>query len=105
MTMESDIMNNNSADKTKGEAAMTDYQFKTYVELRDKYDALLLEMDQLRLNSTITTEDGMTDYQFKRYEKLRERYEELKLEVSMLREVNVKLQIQVEMMRALTDKK
>ena len=98
-------MENLTSDLVKGEATMTDYQFKAYVDLRDKYDALLLEMDQLRQSQPQNPEDGMTDYQFRRYEKLRERYEEMKLEVAMLRETNVKLQIQVEMMRALSNDK
>ena len=98
-------MNNKPADVAKGEASMTDYQFKAYVELRDKYDALLLEMEQLRKNEPEAVEDGMTDYQFRRYEKLRDKYEEVKVEMAMLREMNVKLQIQIEMMRALNGKK
>jgi len=98
-------MNNKPADAAKGEAAMTDYQFKAYVELRDKYDALLLETEQLRKNEPQVVEDGMTDYQFRRYEKLRDKYEEMKVEIAMLRETNVKLQIQVEMMKALNGKK
>ena len=98
-------MNNKSADAAKGEAAMTDYQFKAYVELRDKYDALLLETEQLRNNEPQAVEDGMTDYQFRRYEKLRDKYEEMRVEMAMLREMNVKLQIQIEMMRAINGKK
>ena len=98
-------MNNKPADAAKGEASMTDYQFKAYVELRDKYDALLLETEQLRKNEPEAVEDGMTDYQFRRYEKLRDKYEEMKVEMAMLREMNVKLQIQIEMMRALNGKK
>ena len=98
-------MYNKSANAAEGEAAMTDYQFKAYVELRDKYDALLLETEQLRKNEPQAVEDGMTDYQFRRYEKLRDKYEEMKVEMTMLREMNVKLQIQIEMMRALNGKK
>jgi len=98
-------MQDKPADAIKGEAAMTDYQFKAYVELRDKYDALLLETEQLRNNEPQPVEDGMTDYQFRRYEKLRDKYEEMKVEIAMLREMNVKLQIQVEMMKALNGKK
>ena len=96
---------NSNVNSAKGETNMTDYQFRTYVELRDKYDAVLLELEQLRQKAPQTVDDGMTDYQFRRYEKLRDKYEELKVELAMQREVNVKLQIQVEMMRTLTNEK
>ena len=94
-----------SEDSAKGETSMTDYQFRAYVELRDKYDALLQEMNSLRRNDPQVADDGMTDYQFKRYEKLRDKYEEMKLELSLLREENIKLQIQAEMLRTLANDK
>ena len=84
---------------------MTDYQFKAYLELRDKYDALLAEANQLRQKELLSDQDGMSNYQFRRYEKLRERYEEMSRELSLLREENIKLQIQTEMLKALTSEK
>ena len=98
-------MNNKPIDTTKGEAFMTDYQFKAYIELRDKYDALLMEVNQLRQNEPQAPEDGMSDYQFRRYERLRDKYEEVRQELSLLREENIKLQIQAEMLRALASEK
>ena len=99
-------MRSKPVDNAEGEASMTDYQFRSYIELRDKYDALVLELNQLRQNTPHTADDGMTDYQFRRYEKLRDKYEEVSHELALLREENIKLQIQTEMLRALSpDKK
>jgi len=84
---------------------MTDYQFKSYIELRDKYDALVQELNQLRQSEPRNEQDGMTDYQFRRYERLRDKYEEISHELSLLREENIKLQIQTEMLKALTSDK
>ena len=105
MSSESDTMRAKPTDCAKDEASMTDYQFKTYIELRDKYDALVQELEQLRQKEPNKTEDGMTDFQFRRYEKLRDKYEEMSHELSMLREENIKLQIQAEMLRALSNEK
>ena len=98
-------MRNKPTDYAKGEASMTDYQFKAYIELRDKYDALLQEMNQLRQKEPHHIEEGMTDYQFRRYEKLRDKYEDIKFELSLLREENAKLKIQAEMLKALSNEK
>ena len=101
-------MRSKSFDYSEGEASMTDYQFKAYVELRDKYDALVQETSQLRQKEPCngqSGQDGMTDYQFRRYEKLRDKYEEVSHELSLLREENIKLQIQAEMLRTLSDEK
>ena len=101
-------MRSKSFDCIEGEASMTDYQFKAYVELRDKYDALVQETNQLRQKepgNVQSGQDGMTDYQFRRYEKLRDKYEEVSHELSLLREENIKLQIQAEMLRTLSDEK
>ena len=99
------MMRGKPVDNTEGDVSMTDFQFKAYIELRDKYDALLLEMDQLRQQTPNSVDDGMTDYQFRRYERLRDKYEEMSHEITMLREENIKLQIQTEMLRTLNEKK
>ena len=96
---------NNPIDFVKGEASMTDYQFKAYVELRDKYDALLQEVNQIPQKDPSSADDGMSDYQFRRYERLRDKYEQMSHELAMLREENIKLQIQAEMLRALSNEK
>ena len=98
-------MRNKSSDIERGEASMTDYQFKAYIELRDKYDALLNEMNQLRQKEPQSGEEGMTDYQFRRYEKLRDRYEDMRHELLLLREENAKLKIQAEMLKTLSNEK
>ena len=41
-------MVNDTIDYTKGEIGMTDFQFKTYLELRDKYETLRCEVELLR---------------------------------------------------------
>ena len=84
---------------------MTDFQFKAYLELRDKYEALLREMDNVNQTNTRNTEDGMTDFQFRRYEKLRDKCDEMSHELAMLREENIRLQIQAEMLKTLNEKK
>ena len=98
-------MRSKSIDDAKGEASMTDYQFKAYIELRDKYDALVLDINQMRQREPHNADDGMTDYQFRRYEKLRDRCEEMKQEITLLREENAKLKIQAEMLKALSSDK
>jgi len=95
-------MRGKPVDHIEGEASMTDFQFKAYIELRDKYDALVQENNLLRQKEIAGDQDGMTDYQFRRYEKLREKFEEMSHELSLLREENIKLQIQTEMLKALT---
>ena len=92
-------------DSMRGDASMTDYQFQAYVELRDKYDALLQEMNSLLRKDESIADDGMSNYQFKRYEKLRDKYEEARREIAVLREENIKLQIQAEMLRTLANDK
>ena len=99
------MMRNKPVDYAKGEASMTDYQFKAYIELRDKYDALLNEMNQIRQKEPQTGEEGMTDYQFRRYEKLRDKYEDMRHELFLLREENAKLKIQTEMLKTLSNEK
>ena len=98
-------MRSKSFDHSEGESSMTDFQFKAYIELRDKYDALVQEMNQLRQKETSDGQDGMSDYQFRRYEKLRDKYEEASHQLALLREENIKLQIQAEMLRTLSDEK
>ena len=98
-------MSGKSVDTVRGEASMTDYQFKAYIDLRDKYDAVVQELNQLRVEETQTAEIPMTDYQFRRYEKLRDKYEDMRVELSLLREENSKLKIQAEMLKALSPDK
>ena len=98
-------MRGKSVDYSEGESSMTDYQFKAYIELRDKYDALLQEVNQSRHQEPCNDQDGMTDYQFRRYEKLRDKCEQMSHELALLREENIKLQIQTEMLKALTPEK
>ena len=113
-------MRNKPTDTVKGEAAMTDFQFKAYIELRDKYDAAVRELDLMRQKSELqakaqaeikaksasTTDDGsMSDYQFQRYEKLRDKCEEMAHENALLREENAKLKVQAEMLKSLSEGK
>ena len=87
-------------DFEKGETPMTDLQFSAYVELRNKYDALVREMDGLRKVESRPNDEGMSDYQFRRYEKLRDKCEELGRELTQLYEENARLKIQLEMSKA-----
>ena len=116
-------MRNKSADTVKGEAAMTDFQFKAYIELRDKYDAAVRELELMRQKNEIqmqanaekqaeiqaksaqADEGTMSDYQFQRYEKLRDKCEELTHENTLLREENAKLKVQAEMLKSLSEGK
>ena len=113
-------MRNKSADTVKGEAAMTDFQFKSYVELRDKYDVVVRELDllrqkneiqekaqeEIRAKATASADDGsMSDYQFQRYEKLRDKCEEMAHENALLREENARLKVQAEMLKSLSEGK
>jgi len=83
-------------DYTKGETPMTDKQFLAYVELRDKYEALL----QLRVAPPGKTDDVLSDYQFKRYEQIRDKCEKLGNELILLRKENASLKMQVDMLKS-----
>ena len=108
-------MRNKSIDTVKGEAAMTDFQFKSYIELRDKYDAAVRELEVIRKQKEIQAEiqaeveaktssldEGMSDYQFQRYEKLRDKCEEMAHENALLREENARLKVQAELYKSLS---
>ena len=90
-----------SIDFAKGESPMTDLQFSAYVELRDKYEALL----ELRCKPPNKIEEAASDYQFKRYEELRDRYDDLNNEVMTLRRENARLKLQVDMFKSSTSKR
>jgi len=75
---------------------MTDQQFAAYVELRDKYEALL----ELRIAPLSKAEDAASDYQFKRYEQLRDECEGLKTEIALLRKENTGLRMQLDMFKS-----
>ena len=81
------------ADFKKGEASMTDLQFSAYVELRDKYEALLQEVVVLRLDAERRGSEE-TVYQFRQYEEMRDKVEELTKELSSLRKENAGLRMQ-----------
>lgn len=105
-------MRNKYTDAAKGDAAMTDFQFKTYIELRDKYDEAVRELELLRKKSetykekeTKNVNEGVSDYQFQRYEKLRDKCEELSHELALLREENARLKVQAEMLKSLSSEK
>jgi len=91
-------MTANTSSFAEGESPMTDLQFSAYVELRDKYEALL----ELRLAPPQKEEDAVSDYQFKRYEQLRDKCEKQTLEIDQLRKDNTSLRMQVEMLKANT---
>jgi len=80
----------------KGESPMTDLQFSAYVELRDKYEALL----ELRLAPSIKADDTVNDYQFKRYEQLRDKCDKLSGELDSLRKENATLKLQMDMLKS-----
>jgi len=84
-----------TVDYSKGESPMTDEQFKAYVELRDKYEALL----ELRVKPQNMTDDAGSDYQFRRYEQLRDEHEEFRNEIALLKKENAGLRMQLEMFR------
>jgi len=75
---------------------MTDEQFKAYVELRDKYEALL----ELRLAPQCAGNEVVSDYQFKRYEQLRDEHEAMKTELAQLRKENTGLKMQLDMFKS-----
>ena len=72
---------------------MTDMQFSAYVEIRDKYEALLQEVVVLRVTAEKRVE-GDSDYQFKQYEEMRDKVDELGKEVASLRRENTRLRMQ-----------
>ena len=80
-------------DSAKGEATMTDKQFSAYVEIRDKYEALLQEVIVLRMAAEKRSE-GDSDYQFRQYEEMRNKCEELGKELVSLRRENARLRMQ-----------
>jgi len=92
---ECDTMAPENVNYAKGETPMTDQQFAAYVELRDKYEALL----ELRIAPIKEAEDAISDYQFKRYEQLRDECEGLKAEIAMLRKENADLSMQLDMLK------
>ena len=93
-------MAKNTVGNAKDESSMTDLQFTAYVELRDKYESLQRELIEIRLGSTLQTEDAVSDYQFQQYEQARNRCEELSNELAILRKENTKLKLQMEMLKA-----
>ena len=93
-------MTPDNVDNTKGETPMTDLQFTAYIELRDKYEALLQETVELRLVSPCRTEDAMSEQQFERYVELRDKYDEQGSELVSLRKENTRLKMQLEMIKS-----
>ena len=99
-------MAQNNAVLAKGESPMTDLQFTAYIEIRNKYEALLQEVVALRMGSAqVKTEDTdgkevVSDYQFQRYEQLRDKCEALSAELASMRKENTKLKLQVEMLKS-----
>ena len=94
------MMAPDTVNYAKGETPMTDQQFSAYVELRDKYEALL----ELRLSPPNKEEDAVSDYQFKRFEQLRDECEGLKTVVAQLRKENAGLKMQLEMIKSSSKK-
>ena len=88
------------AVKAKSESPMTDLQFTAYMELRDKYEALLAEVTALRLAQPCADDAPMSDYQFQRYEQIRDKCETLSNELAQVRKENTKLKLQAEMLRS-----
>ena len=87
-------------DDAKGESPMTDLQFTAYMELRDKYEALLQETVELRIGSPRKAEEVVSDHQFERYVQLRDKCDEQGSELVSLRKENTKLKMQLEMMKS-----
>ena len=85
-----------SVDFAKGETPMTDLQFTAYVELRDKYEALL----ELRVAPQKESESSVDDFLFQRYEQVRDKCEELSNELTLLRKENAGLQMQLDMVKS-----
>jgi len=86
-------------DYAKGETPMTDQQFAAYVELRDKYEALL-ELKVAPIVPGSNADEPVSDYQFKRFEQLRDECEELKNELALLKKENAGLKMQLDMMKS-----
>ena len=89
--MESD---NYEAVFAKGEGSMTDLQFSAYVELRDKYEALLKEVVVLRLSAEKKVDSEEADYRFRQYEELRDKCDELSKDLTAMRRENARLRMQ-----------
>jgi seryl-tRNA synthetase len=103
MLPERGIMAPDPADFAKGESPMTDLQFNAYIELRDKYEALLQELAELRRRapasaSAHVAEESTSDYQFQKYEQLRNKNEDLNKEIALLRKENARLKMQIDML-------
>jgi len=89
-------MANDTVNYLKGETPMTDMQFTAYVELRDKYEALL----EMRLAPPSNADDTVNDVLFQRYEQIRDKCEELSNELVLLRKENAGLQMQLDMLKS-----
>ena len=95
------IMAPDTVDYSKGESPMTDMQFAAYTELRDKYEALLLEAaGGLSIVPSGKSDLSFSDYQFKRFEQVRDKCEELGSEIAALRKENSRLKLQVELLQS-----
>lgn len=84
----------------KGETPMTDLQFTAYMDIRDKYEALLQETIALRLAPQGKASDNVDDYQFKKYEEVRDECEQLRTELTALHKENTRLRMQVELLKS-----
>ena len=98
-------MHDKTVDYAKGETPMTDLQFKAFLELQNKYDDLLHEVNQIRRAKPRRTDEGMTDYQFQRYEKMRSQCEEMNREIAQLREENARLKVHAEVLKGLKNER
>ena len=93
-------MTPDSVDFSKGESPMTDLQFTAYVELRDKYEALLQEAAGESLAPPAKADSAFSDYQFRRFEQVRDKNEELNGEIALLRKENSRLKLQIELLQS-----
>jgi len=93
-------MTPDKVDFSKGESPMTDLQFTAYVELRDKYEALVQDAAGLSFVPPARAETAFSDYQFKRFEQVRDKNEELNSEIALLRKENARLKLQVELLQS-----
>jgi len=93
-------MTPNNVDFSKGESPMTDLQFTAYVELREKYEALLKEAAGSSLVPPTKAEAALSDYQFRRFEQVRDKNEELSGEIALLRKENSRLKLQIELLQS-----
>jgi len=87
-------------DFSKGESPMTDLQFTAYVELRDKFEALLQEAAGLSSVPPARSDAALSDYQFRRFEQVRDKNEELNSELKLLRKENARLKLQIELLQS-----